>query len=129
MKLIPQGLSMVSPLMPHSPITTLATTNHASNVTTSGIFTSTASGTFVQYVKSTVLVILNNDALWAVLILASLHPHRHPPPNLILFPLLVLNEWSQRTLVFAVATLTPVPPLILAPLSKTWNMMMSPSPT
>ena len=83
MKSIPQGLSMAYPLMPHSPVITLATTNHASNATTLAIFASTANGMSAQFAKSIALAILNDVAPLAALTLVPLHHHRPPPPNLI----------------------------------------------
>ena len=107
----------------------LITTSRVSNATTSDTSASTVNGTSVRYAKSTALATLNNAALWAVLVLVPLHPHDCPPPNLVLSLLLILNEWSWRTLVFAVATLAPVLLLVLIPLSGTLNTMISPFPT
>ena len=114
---------------PHSPVTTLATMNHASNAITLAIFASTAGGTSVLFVKSAALATLNAVALWAVLVLAPLHPRPRPPLNLAPFLLPVLGEWSPSTLAFVVTTRTPAPLLVLVPLSKTLITTMSPSPT
>ena len=101
-------------LMLHSPATTLATMNHALNVTTSDTSTSTVNDMSVQYAKLTALDILNDAVLWAILVLAPPHHYCPPPLNLVLSLLHVLDEWSQNILVFDVATLAPIPLLVLA---------------
>ena len=120
---------MVCPSMLHSPATTLATMNHVSNATILAIFVSIASGMSAPYAKSTVPATPNAVAHWVVLTLAPRRPHPHPLLNLVPSLLLIPDEWSQRTLAFAVATHALVlPPVLVLPL-KTLITTMLPSPT
>ena len=99
--------------MPHSPITTLATMNHASNITILAIFVSIANGTSARFAKSTAPATLNGVALLVALVPVPLRHCRPLPPNLVPFLHHGLDEWSRRILVFTDATLAPIPLLTL----------------
>ena len=105
------GIPIDAPLSHNHP----TTTSCVLNVTTLDTFVSTVSGTFSQFVKSIALATLNIVVPWAVLAPVPPLPRLHCPPNLVLFPLLILTGWFPKTLLSGDTTLALDLPLVLVP--------------